>query len=100
MGSSCSDALSLATGKEPVLYLKHGEVLKINLFVNIQVYFELSDRMFLLEGVGLETRWFELFLLKNKNKIIGIDGKSPGGAYKRVEALQFLVFSKQFLSYH
>ena len=28
------------------------------------------------------------------------DGKSPVGAYKRVEALQFLVFSKQFLLYH
>ena len=28
------------------------------------------------------------------------DGKSPVGAYKRVKALQLLVFSKQFLSYH
>ena len=28
-------------------------------------------------------------------------GKSPVGAYKRVEALQFFfMFSKQFLSYH
>ena len=32
--------------------------------------------------------------------VAAVDGKSPVGAYKRVEALQFLVFSKQFLSYH
>ena len=32
----------------------------------------------------------------NSNKVLG-DGKSPVGAYKRVEALQFLVFFKTIL---